>query len=167
MKTIEKILDAFTAVIVAMAALLLLPWLFGIRPYVVMSGSMAPSITKWSIAYVDQNIVPERITEGDILAYKLGGETVTHRVVGITPEGFETKGDANEKADLGVIPRNSVLGREIFSIPYLGYLIYHLRSAVGLILAAVIIACYMVIAVLSDKEKIDDKKKGEVYEQKT
>ena len=34
---------------------------------------------------------------------------------------FQTKGDANENADPGMVDFSQYVGKEVFSIPYLGY----------------------------------------------
>ena len=48
---------------------------------------------------------------------------VLHRVLQVDEEKktFQTKGDANETADPGVVEFSQYRGKEIFSIPYLGY----------------------------------------------
>ena len=50
--------------------------------------------------------------------------TVSHRVIGLYDDGqlfFDTKGDATEESDPQYVPAQSVHGKVLFSIPYLGY----------------------------------------------
>ena len=66
------------------------------------------------------------IKEGDIIAYGLsGGVSVLHRVVETDKNSriWRTKGDANEVSDPGAVSYEQYLGKMIFSLPYVGYLI--------------------------------------------
>ena len=71
-------------------------------------------------------IKQENIKEGDIIAYGLsGGVSVLHRVVETDKNSriWRTKGDANEVSDPGAVSYEQYLGKMIFSLPYVGYLI--------------------------------------------
>ena len=85
--------------------------LAGIRPYVVLSGSMEPVIRTGSLCFVYRRADYEDICTGDIIAFHVqGGNLVTHRVIAVTEEGLETKGDANELSDgITTTERKSVL----------------------------------------------------------
>ena len=68
----------------------------------------------------------KNIKEGDIIAYGLsGGVSVLHRVVETDKNSriWRTKGDANEVSDPGAVSYEQYLGKMIFSLPYVGYLI--------------------------------------------
>lgn len=104
---------------------LLLPFL-GICPYVVLSGSMEPSIQTGSIVFSDKNV--REVNVGDVITYDAGSRYVTHRVVCKMKEGYITKGDANWEADLKPVPQNRVIGKVMFSVPGFGYLIFFLRT---------------------------------------
>lgn len=106
--------------------LLFVPRLFKIQPQIVLSGSMEPEIPVGSIAYISENVLPEDVRERDIIAYKLGKNmNVLHRVIRVDEEQrvFQTKGDANQNADLGKVEYAQYEGKELFSIPYMGYLV--------------------------------------------
>ena len=90
----------FLMLIVAMV--LLLPGLFGIRPYVVYSGS----------TFHNEDTV------------------VTHRVVKKEEGTFITKGDANKNADPIPVAKSQIIGRVVFCLPYLGYIIYFLKARI-------------------------------------
>lgn len=105
-----------------------LPRIVGIKPYIVLSGSMEPVIQTGSMAYINSNADPYAIQIGDIITYKLADHTVTHRVVDKTLTSVITKGDANEENDFSPVLRSSILGKYIFSIPYLGYLYSYIST---------------------------------------
>lgn len=104
--------------------LILVPYLFKIKPQIVLSGSMEPEISVGSLVYISENIPPEEIQEQDVIAYRRGEQMqVLHRVIQVDEKKkmFQTKGDANEKADPGMVDFSQYVGKEVFSIPYLGY----------------------------------------------
>lgn len=104
---------------------LVLPALFHLRPYVVLSASMEPKLLTGSLAYIDKSQTD--IQTGDIITYRLQDDsTVTHRVLEVTAKDtFVTKGDANESIDIQTVTKDNVIGKYVFSIPYLGFM-YHI-----------------------------------------
>lgn len=134
MKTIQKIgshaLTCFCIITVLLASTLVLPLLLGFKSYVVLSGSMYPEIQTGAFAYVKPQEA-DTLKVDDIITFKIGENTVTHRINGITEDGFITKGDANEMKDLAPVKRDQVVGKYVFSIPYLGYFVSWLNTKVG------------------------------------
>ncbi len=96
-------------------------FLVGIRCYIVMSGSMEPAIPTGSVCFVNTCVKYEDIQEGDVIAFFHGGGMVTHRVLSVTDEGLETKGDANGRSDGITTGPENFHGKTIFHIPYVGY----------------------------------------------
>ncbi len=94
---------------------------FGIKSYIVLSGSMEPTIPTGSICFVNTHVPYEDIQEGDVIAFFHGGGMVTHRVLRVTVEGLETKGDANDRSDGVTTGPDNFHGKTIFHIPYVGY----------------------------------------------
>lgn len=99
---------------------------FGITAYVIESGSMEPSITTGSVVYVDRNIDVQKMAPNEVAAFNIDGANTrvcTHRVVANDTESqsIRTKGDGNKESDPTPIPYTSIIGRAVFSIPYLGY----------------------------------------------
>ena len=110
--------------------------------YVVRSGSMEPKIRVGSIV-VSQPMNNYRV--GDIITFNSGAtkkENTTHRITEIKSENstisYVTKGDANKNNDTKDVPASKVLGKEIFTIPLLGYLLVCIKTLPGLILLIVI-----------------------------
>ena len=99
--------------------LILVPYLFKIKPQIVLSGSMEPEISVGSLVYISENIPPEEIQEQDVIAYRRGEQMqVLHRVIQVDEKKkmFQTKGDANENADPGMVDFSQYVGKEVFSI---------------------------------------------------
>lgn len=132
--------------------------------YVVVSGSMAPTIGVGGTVIVDE-VPPAAIEEGDIITFRRGGSAkiregmageylVTHRVVDIVPgeKGpmFRTKGDANEDPDAQLVPPDALVGRVMFSIPYIGHVIAFAGTRLGFISLVAIPLGLLVLGELYD-----------------
>ena len=104
----------------------------GVKPTVVYSGSMSPTLQVGDIVIIDK-VEPEEIKEGDIIQY-LSYDNVTiivHRVVEIQQGEktfYITKGDANDKPDSDLIAENRILGKSIFTIPKIGLIQIFIRN---------------------------------------
>lgn len=121
---------------IAATVLFLVPAFFRLAPTVVMSGSMEPEISVGSVVYIEKDIPPEDIGEQDIISYRRGEKiSVLHRVVGVNRKNrtFCTKGDANQSADPGTVEYSQYEGKAVFSIPYLGYVVWLLQSGQNVI----------------------------------
>ncbi len=121
--------SVITWVTLLLAAALVVPKLAGYCPYVVLSGSMEPSVKTGSLAYVSTAKGTWQV--GSIIAYKLSdGTAVIHRIAGIDEEtgDYITKGDSNEAADGAPVPEESILGLYVFSIPGVGYFLQGLKA---------------------------------------
>ena len=97
-KTIKLItgsaLNVLLALLMVFAAGVFLLRLAGIRPYIVMSGSMEPAILTGSLCFVNTNAEFADVREGDVIAFRSAmGTLVTHRAVAVTEDGVETCGD--------------------------------------------------------------------------
>jgi len=128
LKVIKGIIDVITTlmvfVFVSAAAAVLILNLMHISPRIVVSGSMEPTIHTGSLCFINANVPYDDIEVGDIVAFQAkSGSLVTHRVTKITPEGMETKGDNNDAGDGLTTTRKSYQGKNVFAIPYLGFVI--------------------------------------------
>lgn len=106
----------------------------GLRPLVVRSGSMEPTIATGSMVLV-RAIPASEIRVGDVVAVDRPDRTrVTHRVVTVVPQGetalLTLKGDANEDND----PQPLVVddaGELVLTLPSIGRVSAFLASAKG------------------------------------
>ncbi|MDD3392016.1 MAG: signal peptidase I [Bacilli bacterium] len=97
---------------------------YPVKPVVILSASMKPSIKEGDLVIVTPCDITN-IKEGTIILYKLNNYQVLHRVVDVinSEEGIKlvTKGDNNNKKDSGSISESNIIGCYQFRIPYLGY----------------------------------------------
>ena len=158
MKVVKKVSGflvsaVFYALFIGLICILALS-LLGITPYTVTSGSMEPNIHTGSLCFVNTRTDYEDIEVGDVVVFSTAtGSKVTHRVISITDDGFETKGDNNDNSDGVSTTKSNFYGKTLFSIPYLGYAVVYLKQPV--VVAVVIILClgWFAIDFINSKEK--------------
>ncbi|MBQ8921971.1 MAG: signal peptidase I [Oscillospiraceae bacterium] len=123
-----------TAVI---AAAVILLFLCGIRMYVVVTGSMEPTLPVGSVCFVSSRSDFSGIQTGDIITFRHAGRTaVTHRAVRIEDGSVYTMGDANTDEDDAPVTEEAYLGKCVMNIPRLGNLVRFLQSGYGITAAA-------------------------------
>ena len=172
MKTVKKIWNAITTLIVAavvvLAILLVAVRLFGLQVYTVLSGSMEPTYHVGSLIYV-QSVDPFELEAGDVITFMLDEDTVaTHRIVEPVPDEidptvvrFRTKGDANDAEDGSLVHYKNVIGSPVFTIPKLGYLASYIQNPPGTYVAIAVGAIIIMLVFLPDLFEDDKKKKGD------
>ena len=105
------------------------PSIFGYSIAVVVSGSMADAINIDDLVVIHQD---DHYDMGDIITYESGKSLVTHRIVGKTTEGFQTRGDANNIADINPVKEDQILGKVVKVVPGVGKVLYFFQSPFGL-----------------------------------
>ena len=160
MKIIKKIINVLTTLIIVVGGIFLVLYLFGIVPYVILSGSMEPTIKTGSLCFINKKVDVQEIKKKDVIAFKLDdGTLVTHRVDKINKDGIITKGDNNKRVDDGVVTANNYVGKNIFWIPKVGYVVMAFQSTRGKI---VLITCVVLLFVVGMLFGDDTKKKKEI-----
>lgn len=99
---------------------------------VVYGGSMTPAIKVGDLVIVKE-VDPSLIGEGEIITFQKEGKIVTHRVFDVLPDGFVTKGDANNAPDIGPVYNVDVVGKVVFVVPYVGYVMHYAGTFWGLV----------------------------------
>ena len=157
MKVIKGIINVLTTLIIIIGGIFLLLYICGIVPYVVLSGYMEPTIETGSVCFINRHTKFNSIKEKDIIAFKYNdGTLVTHRAVKVTKLGIRTKGDNNKDIDSNVVKKENFVGKNIFWIPKVGYVVKGFQSTKGKI---IIITC-IVLLFVSGFLFGDDKKKS-------
>lgn len=166
-KTIFKGISYIIAIIIVICAIYILYQkfiekndninLFGYRPYVVLSGSMEPSLSVGDII-IAKNVEEEQIKVNDIVTYIDGnGTTVTHRIIDIIIKDgkkyYQTKGDNNNSTDVGLISFENIRGQYSLKINKAGQIINGFMTPAGLIVLVLIISLiYMNTTKKSDRK---------------
>lgn len=166
MKFLPKLCDwliniIFYPFLVLLVAILLL-FLCGVRPYITMSGSMEPEIKTGSVCFVNTKADYKDIQEGDIIAFDISnGSLVTHRVISITEDGMETKGDANDVSDGITTTKSNFSGETLFSVPYIGYVVKYLQQPTIIAIVLIVVAGIAALGVVDHLEKKERAKEKE------
>lgn len=166
---IVNIIVAILLAIGILIAISLLPINNNYKLYTVRTGSMEPTIPIGSVIAVKSQ--PD-YQSGDIITFlsqqaKNKDESTTHRI--ISKEGvvgnyeYTTKGDANDSADAEKIPQYKIIGKSLFHIPLIGYLLVYLKTLPGLILIIIIPAT---IIIYEESKKIHSEAKNIIKKRK-
>ena len=151
--------------VVVAAALLAGAKVIGFQTYSVLSGSMEPTYHTGSLIYVKKTD-PQDIRVGDPITFVLDENltVATHRVIKIDDpnQHFYTQGDANEYPDASPVHYKNLIGKPVFTIPYLGYFAGYVKDPPGrylaLAAAAIIILLVFLPDLFDDKDKDKDSK---------
>lgn len=179
MDTFRKIWNVLSTVLVALvvvfAILLVGVRVLGFKVFTVLSGSMEPVYHVGSLIYVKPCEAAE-VEVGDPITFVLNEQLVvaTHRVVAIDvdEEGitrFYTKGDANDSPDGAPVHQANLLGKPVFTIPYLGYVANYIQNppgtyisiAVGALLILLMFLPELISAFKDDETEAKEEKKEE------
>lgn len=133
LKILEWII--FIALILLLIAILspVLPIKNYLSSYVIVSGSMEPTIKTGSLSFISP-IKDSNLYKDDIIAFKSPdnpNDVIVHRVFSIQEDQIKTKGDNNDSVDSWVVTNFQVIGKHVFSIPYLGKLTLFIRTPLG------------------------------------
>lgn len=119
----------------------------GYKSFMVLSGSMEPAILIGDIIITHRQ--DQYIKNDTVTFYGEESRVVTHRIVSVSQEKnqtkFITKGDANRSEDDASIYQDAIIGKVIFIIPKLGYLVNFSRSIPGLIILVIIPSLALII----------------------
>lgn len=109
--------------------------LFGIRSFVVLTGSMEPQVHVGSMVFT---IPQNSYGVGDIITFKRGEISITHRIAGIINNQFRTKGDANKSPDPQMVSQSVIIGKDFLIIPYFGKFTNFIKTVPGFLLFIVL-----------------------------
>ena len=154
MTIVKYIINSLTAIIIIIGGIFLGLYVYGIVPYIVLSGSMEPKIETGSLSFINVNTTYNNINKYDIIAYRMNNKTlVTHRVINITDEGFETQGDNNKDKDVNLTTKANYVGKNIFWIPKAGYLMKAVQTPRGKVIFGTIIVLLLTAGILLGEDK--------------
>ena len=139
--------------IVALVLAAAVPVVFGGRSFSVLSGSMEPTISSGDLVMTGP-IAPADAANGDVVTFtdpEDGSRLLTHRVATSSRHGdnyaFVTKGDANDTVERWTVPADGRIGRVMYRLPKLGYVLT-LAKGRGLILLITIPTLLLALSAL-------------------
>ncbi len=124
------------------------------RTYALTGGSMEPTIPLGAEVFV-RPVRADALRVGDVITFHKPGrvhELVTHRIVAVRRVGgtrvFVTKGDANRVPDEWRIRAAGAGWRYAFSVPYLGFAVQLLGTALARFVVIALVALVLAGAAL-------------------
>jgi signal peptidase len=178
-KTIKKIWNWVSGMLVGIVVLLAIALvgvrLIGLKPFVVLSGSMRPTYEVGSLIYV-KSVDYKTLQAGDDITYLVSEDTVvTHRIIEVLVDEedpdtirYFTQGIANDVPDGVSVHYKNIIGKPVFSIPYLGYVSNYIQNPPGMYVAIAAGAILIMLVFLPDlfeDDKKDKKAKPEASEE--
>ena len=173
-KTVKKLWSWISTLLVGIVVLLAVALVgvrvVGLQPFVVLSGSMEPTYHVGSLIYV-KSVDYKELKVGDPITFMISENTVaTHRIIEVLPDEedpdtlrYFTQGDANDVPDGSSVHYKNIIGKPVFSIPYLGYLSDYIQNPPGKYVAISGAALLVLLVFLPDifVEDESSKKKKE------
>ena len=121
------------------------PCVFGIKTFVIISGSMEPSLEIGDVVVIKE-FPKEELQKGDVISFRNGQSIITHRITDVIKEkngkvSFETKGDNNNIKDKNYVKYDDVEGKMVGKIPFVGKVAILLKNK--LIIIIILMIFYM------------------------
>lgn len=143
----------FISLMLGVAGLLvgsMLPIPGNIELKIVKSGSMEPTIPTGSLVVVKPT---SNYGIGDVITFGADTRTqipTTHRIIGFEADSggrsvYRTQGDANEDLDANPVQRGEVIGKVVFHLPYVGFILDFARQPLGFALLVGIPAALVIM----------------------
>jgi signal peptidase I len=147
-KTIYYVFLAAVAIVALFLIFSVVPVKGGYKTLVVLSGSMEPKIHTGSVVAVKP---AKEYKVGDVITFGENTKTktpTTHRIFEIKDDNgtktYTTKGDANNAPDQKPVAQGEILGKVLFSVPYVGYAVNAAQKPVGFLLIVIIPAVIII-----------------------
>ncbi len=133
----------------------------------ILTESMEPVIPTGEYILIEKADADE-LKEGDIITFysedpSIAGRLNTHAIVGVTEEGFVTKGENNSSPDTYPVPEENVVGRYVTTLGFLTNVLNIFSSPAGyfiLIVLPLLLLVFFsmrdVLAALGKKEKAEE-----------
>lgn len=138
------------------------PSLFGIKNFVIVSGSMEPTIHIGDAILVKE-VPQEEIQINDIISFQDGETITTHRVIGIEEKNgikrYRTKGDNNNVEDKGSITYHQIEGKYQFKIEGFGFITKLVQNKFVLLLLLVLVILSIIVSIKRNNKKQERKEK--------
>ena len=146
-----------------------IPDFLGYKNFVIVSGSMVPTINKDDTIIIKE-VPQEEIKVNDIISFKQDDFITTHRVVNIIEENgmkkYQTKGDNNNSKDKELVTYKQIEGKYKFKLKGTGKIIEIVESKWTLVIfVVIIIICYW-YGYRIDKRKMERSEKRRKYKYK-
>lgn len=116
------------------------PSIFGTKAFVIISGSMIPSIDIGDVVVVREK---DDVKVEDVIAFRRDSSVIVHRVVKEMQingkKMFQTKGDNNNVADSELVDTKAIEGVMIGKIPFIGRILMWMYNNLSIVIVGIVI----------------------------
>ena len=174
-KVIKRILDVIIIILLYNIILVLISCmnkiddisLLGYKAYIITTDSMTPSINAGDVIIV-KKVQEEKLQVGDVITFQKQDKVITHRITNIEEQDgkkvYTTKGDNNNLEDNETIEYANIEGKNVLTIPKLGYIIHILENQIVFLLIVLILLILLFLKIEKD-EKMENRREKKKIEQ--
>ena len=141
--------------------------LLGYKAYIITTDSMTPSINAGDVIIV-KKVQEEKLQVGDVITFQKQDKVITHRITNIEEQDgkkvYTTKGDNNNLEDNETIEYANIEGKNVLTIPKLGYIIHTLENQIVFLLIVLILLILLFLKIEKD-EKMENRREKKKIEQ--
>lgn len=143
--------------------------IFGYKAYIITTDSMKPSINSGDVSIV-RKTKEDKIETGDVITFKQGDKVITHRITNIEEKDgkkvYTTKGDNNNLEDDEKIEYSQIEGKNVLTIPKLGYIINALENQVVFLFIVLILLIFLFLRIRKEEKKEHRREKRKIEQEK-
>ena len=143
--------------------------LFGYKAYIITTDSMKPSINAGDVSIVKET-QEDKIEIGDVITFKREDKVITHRITNIEEKDgkkmYTTKGDNNNLEDNEKIEYSDIKGKNVLTIPKLGYIINALENQIVFLFIVLFILILLFFNIKKEEKREYRREKKKIEQEK-
>jgi len=142
-------------------------YFFNLKFFQTTTGSMEPYMKIKSAVVVKKADINDLVV-GDVVCFVRADSAIAHRVIGITEEGLQTKGDNNQIVDEAIVKPDEVIGKCILVMNWVAVFLQNLETPMGIVKVVVlpVLALVSILLALSYLKMRKTAKEGNHEEKK-
>ena len=121
-----------------------------LKIFQVTTGSMEPYMQEDGIVIVKKAALSD-FAVGDMVSFVRGGGAIAHRVIAVTAEGLQTKGDNNPVADTALVTQEEVIGKCVLVMNWVATFLHSLETPTGIVKVVVLPLLFLIVLFLGVK----------------
>lgn len=145
--------------------------LFNYKSFIVVSDSMKATDFRAGDLIIVKKTDPNHLKVGDIITFKSRtndpyNKVITHKIRKIDKNSkntlYTTYGTSTNTDDQDLVLDEDIIGKYVFKVSKLGYLLNFLKSYIGLVILTIIVLTSLIIYLIIKLVKILKKERGEL-----
>ncbi len=117
----------------------------GLHAFVVLTGSMKPSVNPGDLVLVEKE---DHYNVGDIIVFSTQGTIIVHRIHSVEDKYIITKGDANNYIDPWKIRSDKIIGKTFAVLPYIGLPLVAMSRLLGTYYMGLLFTVSLILLIL-------------------